>query len=203
VKRISTLTAAVTLAALALAGCYNTVIDGEPPPPEYTSPATVLKAVQISFNQRNIDYLKKSLSPNFVFYFDPRDVGQSPPGSHYVIPESWSYDEFMIAANGMLQKAYSISLFVRVEPLREPGENEATYKAQNVRISLLVMVDENNGFIADGGYCDFAFEAYYNEKKEKLWRLTGWWDHTSEGYDEHPGLAPASLGKLLALYYRE
>jgi len=200
VKRISTLTAAVTLAALALAVCYNTVIDGEPPPPEYTSPATVVKAVQISFNQRNIDYLKKSLSPNFVFYFDPRDVGQSPPGSMYIIPESWSRDEFLQAANNMFTKAYSISLAIPTAGVGTPGENETTYLADNVSISLLVMVDELNGFIADGGYCTFEFEKYTSKEGKKYWRLTGWWDRTSEGYDEHPGVKPASLGRILALF---
>ncbi len=204
-KRTITLTTAVTVAALALIRCDSTVINHrEHPVPEYKSPATVLKAVQISFNQRNIDYLKKSLSPDFVFYFDPRDVGASPPGKPgYKIPESWSYAEFTEAANRMLHTAYSISLFVPVGPLREPGENETTYKAENVTISLLVMVDEVDGFMIDKGFCDFAFEAYYNEQKEKRWRLTGWWDHTSGGYDESAEVAPASLGKLLALYYRE
>ncbi len=203
-KRIITLTAAVTAAALAFAGCGKTVINGDDPPiPEYTSPAMVLKAVQISFNRRNIDYLEKSLSPEFIFYFDPRDVGKNPPGGRYVIPASWSYDEFTDAANRMLHTAYSISLFVPVGPLGEPGENETTYKAENVTISLLVMIDEVNGFIIDKGFCDFAFEAYYNEQKEKRWRLTGWWDRTSEFFDEYTGVAPGSLGKLLALYYRE
>ena len=196
--------AACLLAALALTGCDSTVINGrEHPTPEYTSPATVLKAVQISFNQSNIDYLEKSLSPKFIFYFDPRDVGKNPPGKEYEIPESWSYDDFTDAANCMLHMAYSISLFVSVGPLRQPGENETTYKGENVTISLLVMVDEVNGFMIDKGFCDFAFEAYYNERKEKRWRLTGWWDFTSEGYDEYTAVSPVSLGRVLALYYPE
>jgi len=205
VKRTITLTPAVPAAALALTGCDSTVINGhEHPVPEYTSPAMVLKAVQISFNQSNIDYLKRALSPEFIFYFDPRDVGKSPPGrSGYKIPESWSYGEFWQAAYSMFNRAYSISLFVPVGPLREPGENETTYKAENVTISLLVMVDEVNGFKIDKGFCDFAFDAYYNERKEKRWRLTGWWDFTSGGYDERAAVAPGSLGKLLALYYPE
>ncbi len=194
---------AAALAALALAGCGETVIDGEPPPPEYTSPATVLKAVQISFNQRNIEYLKQSLNPNFIFYFDPRDVGQSPPGGRYIIPESWSYDQFTKAAYTMVQVAYSISLLVRVEPLRRPGENVTTYKAEGVTISLLVMVDEYTGYTVKRGFCDFEFERYAAENGEKLWRLTGWWDHTSEGYDEGAAAAPGSLGRVLAMYYRE
>jgi hypothetical protein len=197
------LTAAAALTALALAGCDGTIVDGdEPPIPEYTSPATVLKAVQISFNQRNFSYLVASLSEGFVFYFDPDDVGQYPPGGgNYKIPESWTYDEFWKAAHNMLQMAYSISFFVRVESLRQPAENEATYKAPDVKLSLLVMVDETNGYFIDGRYCDFAFERYESEKGERLWRLTGWWDHTAEFYDGGAAASPATLGKILALFY--
>jgi hypothetical protein len=191
------------VAALALAGCGETVINREPPTPEYASPATVLKAVQISFNQRNIDYLKQSLSPDFIFYFDPRDVGQSPPGKTYIIPESWSHDEFLNGANYMLQAAYSIDLSINTTGVGKPGENEATYKAEGVTISLLVMIDELNGFMVGKGYCDFAFERYATEKGERLWRLTGWWDHTSGGYDEGAAASPASLGRVLAMYYSE
>jgi hypothetical protein len=197
--------AACMLTALALTGCDDSIVDGEEPPvPEYTSPARVLKAVQISFNQCSIDYLKKSLSPDFVFYFDPHDVGQSPPGnSNYQIPESWSHDEFTNSAYRMLQMAYSASFFVFVEPLCAPGENETTYRADNVQISLLVMVDECNGFKIDKGSCDFAFEKYAGERGKDYWHLTGWWDHTSECFDEYPGAAPGSLGRVLALYYKE
>ena len=63
------------------------------------------------------------------------------------------------------------------------------------------MVDELNGFIADKGYCNFEFQRYEGAGGKKYWRLTGWWDRTSQGYDEHPGVAPTSLGRVLALYY--
>ncbi len=192
------------VAALALAGCGETVVDGGGPPiPEYASPATVLKAVQISFNQRNINYLKQSLSPNFIFYFDPRDVGKNPPGGNYIIPESWSHDEFLNGANNMLQKAYAIDFSINTTGVGTPGEKETTYRADNVTLSLLVYIDEVNGCLIDGGYCDFAFERYATEKGERLWRLTGWWDHTSEFFDEYHGVTPFSLGRVLALFYDE
>ncbi|NIT35161.1 MAG: hypothetical protein GTN49_01455, partial [candidate division Zixibacteria bacterium] len=69
-------------------------VEPPPPPAPLNTPAEVLKSVEISFNQRDIEILKNSLSPDFVFYFDPDDVGQNPPGSQYRIPESWSYTEF-------------------------------------------------------------------------------------------------------------
>ncbi len=199
-KRMLSLAAAWALTTLA---CFN---EEEPPPapthPEPTSPANVLKNVAISFNQRDINLLKAMLGPNFVFYFDPRDVGKNPPGKPgYMIPESWAYVEFWHALNSMFDKAYAINLSIPTGGVGEPGENETTYKADNISLSLLVMVDELNGFIADKGYSNFEFERYESAGGKKHWRLTGWWDRTSQGYDGSPGVEPASLGRVLAMYY--
>jgi len=168
---------------------------------EATSPAGVLGNVAISFNRRDVNLLKAMLSEDFVFYFDPRDVGQNPPGSTYIIPESWSYTEFWQAAQKMSTKAYSINLSIPTGRVGEPGESETTYKAENISISLLVMIDDLNGFIADGGYCNFEFERYDSASGKKYWRLTKWWDRTSEFLDGYPGTTPTSLGKVLAVYY--
>ncbi len=170
------------------------------PPPPLTGPAVVIENVELSFNQRNIDLLKKALGPAFVFYFDPADVGKSPPGSTYVIPESWSRDVFLQAVKNMFQRAYSISLRIPSSQIGTPKPGEDKYKAEEVYISLLVMVDEYNGFIAERGYCDFAFGTYYNEQKEKRWRLAGWWDFTSVYADGAPASIPFSLGMILAMY---
>jgi hypothetical protein len=167
---------------------------------EPTTPAQVLTNVAVSFNQRDIDLLKAMLSPNFIFYFDPRDVGLSPPGSQYVIPETWSREEFLQAVSNMFRKAYSINLSIPTSRVGTPGENETTYLAENVSISLLVMVDELNGYIADAGYCNFEFERYEAASGKKYWRLINWWDRTSEYFDESTGVAPISLGRILSLY---
>jgi len=102
-----------------------------------------------------------------------------------------------------LQKAYSIKLLIPTSQIGTPGENETKYRAENISINLLVMVDELNGYRADRGYCNFAFESYTSEAGKKRWRLTGWWDFTSGGYDENTAIAPGSLGRVLALYYPE
>jgi hypothetical protein len=189
----------VVIAVLALAcGEEEGVTPTVPDRFEPTSPVNVLKNVEISFNRRDINLLKAMLSPNFVFYFDPRDVGSNPPGSQYRIPESWSYTEFWQALNNMFRQAYSINLAIPTGRVGSPGENETTYKAENVRISLLVMIDSLNGFIADGGYCNFAFERYDAASGKKYWRLTGWWDRSSEFFDAYPALTPTSVGKILA-----
>ncbi len=194
--------ASVAVAVLTLAcGEEEGVTPRVPDRVEATTPANVLENVAFSFNHRDINLLKAMLSTEFVFYFDPRDVGKNPPGSTYIIPESWSYTEFWNALGNMFDKAYSINLSIPTGRVGTPGENETKYKAENVSISLLVMIDELNGFRADNGYCNFEFEKYTTKEGKKYWRLTGWWDRTSQGYDEYLGVAPSSLGRVLAMYY--
>ena len=193
--------ASVAVAVLLIA-CFEEegVTPRVPDRVEPTTPANVLKNVAISFNQSDIILLKSMLSESFVFYFDPRDVGQSPPGSMYIIPPSWSYTEFWPALNNMFDEAYSINLSIPTGRVGTPAENETMYSADNVSISLLVMIDELDGFVADNGYCNFEFERYEGAGGKKYWRLTKWWDRTSQGYDEYPGIAPTSLGRILALF---
>ncbi len=193
--------ASVAVAVLLLAcGEEEGVTPRQPDRLEPTSPANVLKNVAISFNQRDIILLRAMLSTDFVFYFDPRDVGKNPPGSTYIIPESWSYTEFWQVLNKMFRQAHSISLSIPTGHVGTPGENETKYKAEYISIWLLVMIDELNGFIADKGYCNFEFERYEAAAGKKYWRLTAWWDRTSQGYDEYPGVEPVSLGKVLTLF---
>ena len=175
------------------------------PNPHYrlvpTSPRAVLINVETAFNRRDINLLKAMLSENFVFYFDPDDVGQNPPGgSKYRIPESWSYTLFWQAVEIMFNKAFSISLTIPTANVVQPGPEETTWDAENINIKILVMVDEINGYIADTGYCNFRFERYDGEGGKKLWRLTKWWDNTAASYDANPGVAPTSFGRVLALY---
>jgi hypothetical protein len=193
--------ASVAVALLALScGEEEGVTPRGPDRLEPTTPANVLKNVAISFNQRDVNLLKAMLSESFVFYFDPRDVGQSPPGSRYVIPESWSYTEFWRAVGNMFDKAYRINLSIPTDRVGTPGENETTYRADNISLSLLVMVNELDGFIADKGYCNYEFERYEGAGGKKYWRLTKWWDRTSQSSDEYPGALAASFGKVLALF---
>ena len=166
-----------------------------------TSPRAVLVNVETAFNRRDINLLKAMLSENFVFYFDPDDVGQNPPpGGGYIIPETWSYTEFWQAVEHLLEKAYAISLTIPAAEVGTPGPEETTYDAENINIKILVMVDEVNGYLGDNGYCNFRFERYDGSGGEKFWRLTGWWDNTAAMDDANPALEPTSLGRVLALY---
>jgi hypothetical protein len=100
----------------------------------------------------------------------------------------------------MFDEAYSINMSIPTGRVGTPAENETRYKAEEINISLVVMVDELSGFIADKGYCNYEFERYEGAGGKKYWRLTAWWDRTSWSYDESPGLCPTSLGRLLALF---
>ncbi len=197
-KRLMALCGVVTL--VAAFGCDDGAQGPTPDPPGAASPAEGLEAVELSFNQRDIKVLASALSENFIFYFDRYDVGQRLPGKpEYKIPASWSYDEFRPAAKNVFDDAYSINMSIPTGRVGTPAENETIYKAENISITLLVMVDELNGFIAEG-YCNFEFERYEGAGGKKYWRLTRWWDRTSPGYDECAGATPKSIGKIFALY---
>ena len=91
-------------------------------------------------------------------------------------------------------------MYKRQTSVGEPDPNATIYKAENINIKLLVMVDEVNGYLADTGYCNFEFERYDGSEGEKFWRLTKWEDFTSVAGDSFPACEPTSLGRILALY---
>jgi hypothetical protein len=172
----------------------------KPGPAEPTTPANVLKNVEMSFNQRDIGLLKAMLSPNFVFHFDPRDVGQSPPGKYYIIPESWTRAEFLKAVANMFAKAPRISFSIETDNVGKPRPEETEYYAEKVPAELLAMLDDINGYI---GYSasTFAFESYRTEGGAKYWRLTEWRDNGGYLAEKALGVEPATIGKILAIFH--
>jgi hypothetical protein len=200
-KKMVTLGAALALLALSC-GDEEGVTPQEPDRLAPTSPANVLENVELAFNNRDVDLLKAMLSTNFIFYFDPDDVGQRAPGSQYEIPESWSYTEFCTAAESMLEKAYSLSFTIYVEKVGSPPAGANKYRAEGVKLRFLLMVDELNGYLADQGYFNFEFERYEAAGGKSFWRLVKWWDFTAYPYGDQATPAPASFGKALALYFK-
>jgi hypothetical protein len=167
---------------------------------EATSPANVLRNVATAFNQRSTGLLKDMLSPDFMFYFDPADVGHHPPERLYVIPEFWYYDEFWTAVDNMYILAYSVSLAVPAGEIGTPAESATTYEADGLSLRFRVLVNEMSGYQAEEGYCDYAFESYVGKGGQKYWRLAGWWDHTAVSEDAYAGREPASLGSAIASF---
>jgi hypothetical protein len=188
VKKVILFFAAVVL----LAACKEeSGLGPGPTHPQPTTPATCLTCVEVSFNQRDIGLLKAMLNESFVFYFNPEDVGQWLPGSGYVIPKSWTRAEFVRAASKILKSVYSVSLSIPTAGVGEPDPGAKTYKAEDINITLLVMIDERNGVLVERGYCDFAFGEYTGEDAHKYWHITEWRDWTYHW----------SLGRFLAMYH--
>ena len=168
----------VVVGVLAVNGC----IFGTPPPEDdettagLGSPAGVVEYIEDAYIVRNIEDYKECLSPNFTFYFNPLDVGKEV--GDYIIEESWGYDEEIGAIENMFDQAYDIEIDLVGKQVGDPEPNDDKYKAYNVQINLLVMVDATTGFRANG-FVDFEFESYNGEKGEKLWRVLNWWDKTT------------------------
>ncbi len=181
------------LAALGTGCLFGDEPEAPPEIPAMTEPKLVLANVEHAFNERDKDLLHDCVQADFIFYFDAGDVGQKPPGSEYRIPESWSKAEFMGACSNMFDKAYRISLSVPRDKIGKPKEGVTYFVAEKIPLDILVMVDELNGYQADRGYCDFEFAKQADGK----WLMVKWRDHTGGGYAD----SPATLGRILALYY--
>ena len=161
-----------------------------------TTPAAVLANISASWNQREVARFKASLSPNFVFYFNPHDVGQSVNG--YVIPVSWDYPETVDTVRTMFENAYSISLDIPTDSVGTPPANASVWRADNITPYLLLYDVPGEAYTIGGGYCNFEFEKYKGSDGNDYWRLKTWWDFTSSA---GRNAAPASLGHVLALYH--
>ncbi len=191
------LTPLVAAAVLLLAcGDEEGVAPLEPDRLEPASPVNVLKNVELAFNNRDIGLFKAMLSPNFVFYFDPREVGKLPPGGRHRGPESGSYSGIVRWVNDLFEKAYFISLSIETGKVGRPDPEENTYRADNLKVTLIVKMDEVEGYIHNG-YANVEFEKYA-ATGERYWRITKWWDRGGRGSGEYPASTPPSLGTALA-----
>jgi hypothetical protein len=173
------LAAVFTTAVVALAtGCLfsppGAETGGEAHEP--TEPKYVLQNIALSYNQRDTDLYKKSLSPNFIFYFNPLDVGEEVGG--YKIPVSCNYEEDWHATKNMFEQAESISLSIPIDKVGTPLPEADTHRADNISIYLLIYQTPDSGYKVETGYCNFEFEKYYDGGKA-YWRVVRWWDFTT------------------------
>lgn len=172
------------LAIVALVQCFS---EPEVPPvlvwyPDFETPFQCLSNLQYTYEHFRdepniIDKYKLVLDPQYVFYFDPEDVGTWV--GDYQIPTSWTYEEDWVATNNMFNLAHSIALEIPILGLGEeyfgtPADDDTVFPKNNVTIDLLLMVDQINGFQAHG-FCDFEF--IKNENGE--WHLSVWTDRTA------------------------
>jgi hypothetical protein len=166
---------------------------------DLTSPFNTLWDVQYCFNHFDlapnmIDYLSGFIADDFVFYFDPDDIGDDVGG--YTIPSYWTRDEFIRAVNNMFNQAYDITFDIPVleqgeEAFGKPAEGDIAFSKSNVTIDFILMVSEDNGYLAHD-ICDFKFI----RGSDGLWQLCELKDHA-------PYLMctmPTSFGIILALF---
>ncbi len=174
------------LAIVALVQCFSEPGNGEPVTwyPDFETPFQCLSNLLYTYEHYRdepniIDKYKLVLDPQYVFYFDPEDVGTWV--GDYQIPTSWTYEEDWRATKNMFNLAHSIALDIPIlnqgeEYFGTPADDATVFPRNNVTINLLLMVDESNGFQATG-FCDFEFAK--NENGE--WHLIVWWDRTASG----------------------
>jgi len=193
-KRILLITLA--LAVLLGVACKDPVA----PEPTYyaSSPVQCISYLEQAFNDRDISIFEKQLSPDFTFYFNEADVGKEV--NDYTIPESWDYDHERRAVWNIFRPydeggAYDVSMQLSENDVGTPPEGATEYTAENIGISLLVMVDEDIGYITNKGTLMFNFEKA-NNGTEDYWRITDWRDVTYAG--KRTGY---SLGEMKAYYY--
>jgi hypothetical protein len=193
-KHVTLLT--VAFALLTLIACEDST------GPQGSTPIYTLELMEESFNRQCplcISLLDDLLSDDFVFYFDPSDVGQEIDG--FQIPASWTRDHHLRACENMFEQAYSINLNFNTTDIDDPEEGAPSFEANNVLTRLLVMVDSTNGYLADG-FCDFEFTNDTSAGHDD-WKVSKWYDHTWSWNSSvlSSNETPTTLGKILARYY--
>jgi hypothetical protein len=165
-----------------------------------TSPYNTLSDLECCFNSYEVEpnvtkLLDLIIADDFIFYFDHDDIGDVVGG--YTIPAYWGRGEFMQVINNMFNQAYSIDFRIPIlgqgeDAFGKPAEGDTTFTKDNVTISLTVMVDPTNGYIATG-FCDFAF----SKGSDGFWRLSEWRDHNAKLLCT----SQSSFGHILALFH--
>ncbi len=174
------------LVALSLTAC-----DEPTGPTTLFSPRECLFNVEKSFNMRDINFYELNLSPNFIFYFNPNDVGQEVGG--FTIPVSWGYEKDTAAVKNMFVEAYDISCSILEGGVEDPPEDAVTFTVNDIEMSFLLMVESQNGYIAQGT-CDFEFRRT-EENGQYIWVIEEWRDFTFNKEVE-----PRSFGGIKAMF---
>lgn len=166
--------------------------------PRGNTPAYTLELLEESFNRRAVSLLDGVLSDDFIFYFDPVDIGSTV--GDYEISESWNRDEFTATCGNMFSDAALIEINFNTTDVGDPEEGADTFVLKDVPTSLLVMVTPTGGYYAEG-LCDFDFTNDTSGGYD-TWVTGDWLDFTASTL-VHAADKPAekSIGYILAIYY--
>ncbi len=183
---------ALAAGAVLTAGCGEDATNpGEQQPYAATEPKYVLANVEIAFNGDDLKLLDNCLAPDFAFYFDSHDVGEEVNG--YIMPGSWTRQEFLTAAGNLFAKTFSVTLNDHWRDVRKPPRGEQFHLAPELELQLSVMLDSKNGYAFDDGTCDYEF----TREPGQAWFLSAWRDRSRDC----GCLGPFTLGRILARYH--
>jgi hypothetical protein len=185
----------VILAAVVLVSfnaCENGGTTQPPPPYEIIS---LIESIELSFNIRDIEDLEVCLASDFIFCFDPKDVGEET--GEYIIPESWTRDQFIDIVGYIFDVVYSIDLKIDTSVIHNPITDDKTYTAADVPVRFLIMIDPVSGFLAQGTFT-FELRAEYDRYHRNYWYVTTWRDFTGLDNPGERNIVPASFGVILA-----
>ncbi|MCX7022310.1 MAG: hypothetical protein NTW26_08595 [bacterium] len=143
---------------------------------EPLSPRAVIEDIQWCYN--NADGPKYSIlldEDNFVFYFDPSDVG-----GDLDIPSSWLYKQEIDATQNLFVAVgaanIDLSLDFSDSGNTEPGPYETTFDIYNVAYSLRVVETEKDIIYQADEQANFKLSKFADNIGLMRWWLTKWWD---------------------------
>jgi hypothetical protein len=166
--------------------------------PRGNMPAYTLELIEESFNRRSVSLLDGLLGGDFVFYFDPIDIGSTV--GDYEIPTSWNRDEFTATCETMFTEADLIEINFNTTDVGDPEEGADTYVLKDVPTTMLVMVTPAGGYYAEG-LCDFEFTNDTSGGYDN-WVASDWLDFTASTLVYAPNKpVEKSIGYILAIYY--
>jgi hypothetical protein len=135
---------------------------------------------------REINNYSALLTSDYLFYWDPNDVGSMTPGG-YQIPQSWSGQEDIEATGNMFAQAYDIRLEVlNAGDYDDPNIPGDFYRANNALLQFYLWPDDADFYYMATGPCDFEFRKVGDE-----WLISAWYDRSG---------GEQSLGALRAQY---
>ena len=103
-----------------LLGCDNTLLPIENPPSDTTTPTGVAKSVETAINNNEMDSYMSLLSADYVFYFDPVEVGTVVDGR--TIPETWDRDTDTAKISYTITNGVELIVNIDESGIGQPGK---------------------------------------------------------------------------------
>jgi hypothetical protein len=157
--------------------------DGESDWQEPLTPRAVIEDIVWCYNHADGPSYGTLLDhDNFIFYFDPNDVGG---GEDHDIPDSWLYQAEVDATQNLFNAVGFANIALKLEFTgpTEPNPGDVSFTMNNVNYDLSVY-DENadpqpTQYVAHG-YANFELSKFAGDTGLRWW-LTKWDDHANNG----------------------